>query len=58
MKNFKLYELLILVFTFFLILISEYYYLFEKEFQKAVFLGLWPPTILALLIYLTLKNKK
>lgn len=58
MKNFKLYELLILVFTFFLILLSEYYYLFEQEFQKAVFLGLWPPTILALLIYLTFKNKK
>lgn len=58
MKNLKTIELLILGFTFFLILLSEYYYLFENKFEKAVFLGLWPPTIIALLIYITIKNRK
>lgn len=58
MKNFKLYELLILGATFSLVLLSEYYYLFEQNFKKAVFLGLWPPTMLILLTYITLKNKK
>lgn len=58
MKNFKLIEYLILGFTFVLILISEYYYLFEHQFEKAVFLGLWPPTILSLLAYITIKTKR
>lgn len=58
MKNFKLIEYLILGATFVLILISEWYYLFEHQFEKAVFLGLWPPTILALLAYITTKTKR
>lgn len=58
MKKFKLIEYLILGATFVLILISEYYYLFEHQFEKAVFLGLWPPTILALLSYITIKTKR
>lgn len=57
MKKFKTSELLILVITAVLIFVSEYYYLVEKNAEKAIFIGLWPPTILALLIYANLKRK-
>lgn len=57
MKKFKTSELLILVITAVLIFVSEYYYLVEKDVEKAIFIGLWPPTILALLIYSNLKRK-
>lgn len=58
MKNFKISELIIVAITVILIFISEYYYLFEKNTEKAIFIGLWPPTILALLIYVNIKTKK
>jgi hypothetical protein len=58
MKKFKTSELLILVLTIVLIFISEYYYIFQDNVEKAIFIGLWPPTILALLIYLNLKMKQ
>jgi hypothetical protein len=58
MKNFKVSELVILAITVLLIFISEYYYLFENNVEKAIFIGLWPPTILALLIYINIKTKK
>lgn len=58
MKNFKTTELLILIMSVLLIFVSEYYYIIEGNTQKAIFIGLWPPTILALLIYFTLKSKK
>lgn len=58
MKNFKVSELIIVAITIILIFISEYYYLFEKNVEKAIFIGLWPPTILALLIYVNIKTKK
>lgn len=58
MKNFKTSELLILVITVILIFISEYYYLVQNNVEKAIFIGLWPPTILGLLNYINFKTKK
>jgi hypothetical protein len=58
MKKFKTSELLILLLTIVLIFVSEYYYIFQNNVEKAIFIGLWPPTILALLIYFNLKNRQ
>lgn len=58
MKNFKTSELLIIVFTIALIFVSEYYYLIENNVEKAIFIGLWPPTILGFLNYVNSKTKK
>lgn len=58
MKNFKVSELLILAITVVLIFVSEYYYLVQDNVNKAIFIGLWPPTILGLLNYVTNKLKK
>lgn len=58
MKNIKTSELLILAFTVVLIFVSEYYYLVQNNVNKAIFIGLWPPTIIGLLNYVTNKTKK
>ena len=58
MKNFKTSELLILAITIVLIFVSEYYYLIQNNVNKAIFIGLWPPTIIGLLNYVTNKTKK
>lgn len=58
MKNFKISEVLILLITIALIFISEYYYFFQGNVNKAIFIGLWPPTILCLLNYVNSKLKK
>jgi len=58
MKNIKTSELLILAFTVTLIFVSEYYYLIQNNVEKAIFVGLWPPTILGLLNYVNSKTKK
>lgn len=55
MKKFKTSELVILLFTVGIILVSEYYYLVEGNINKAIFIGLWPPTILGLLNYINSK---
>ncbi len=57
-ENFKTSELIILGIVVLLIFLSEYYYLVQKNVDKAIFIGLWPPTILGLLTYLNLKTKK
>lgn len=57
-SKFKKSEILILIFTIVLIFISEYLYIVEKDTSKAIFIGLWPPTIIALLIYFNLKFKQ
>ena len=57
-ENFKISELIILGIVVLLIFLSEYYYLVEKNVDKALFIGLWPPTILGLLNYLNSKTKK
>lgn len=56
MKKIKTSELLILLFTISIILVSEYYYLIEGNVNKAIFIGLWPPTILGLLNYINSKT--
>lgn len=57
MKNFKISELIVLVMTIIIIFISEYYYIVQNNPQKAIFIGLWPPTILGLLNYFNIKRK-
>jgi hypothetical protein len=57
-NKFKKSELFILVIVVCLIFISEYFYLVENNFKKAIFIGLWPPTIVGLLIFFNLKLKK
>ena len=56
--KFKKSELFILLLVIVLIFISEYFYVIEKNYERAIFIGLWPPTILGLLIFLNLKLKK
>ena len=57
-NKFKKSELFILVVVIALIFISEYIYLVEENFEKAMFIGLWTPTIIGLLIFFNLKIKK
>ena len=57
-NKFKKSELFTLIVVVCLIFISEYFFLVEKNFNKAVFIGLWPPTIVGLLIFFNLKLKK
>ncbi len=57
-KKFKLPELIILLAIVALILISEYQYVVLDNPDRAIFLGLWPPTMVGLLIYLNLKKKQ
>jgi uncharacterized MnhB-related membrane protein len=56
-SKFKVSELLIIILVFVLIFISEYYYVIQKDPMRAIFIGLWPPTILGLLIYFNMKRK-
>ncbi len=57
-KNFKTSEILILVITIIVIFVSEYHYIVDGDVNKAIFIGLWPPTILGLLNYINSKTKK
>jgi hypothetical protein len=58
LKNFKTSEILILVVTIIVIFVSEYHYMVDGDINKAIFIGLWPPTILGLLNFLNSKTKK
>tara|TARA_R110002126_G_scaffold199570_1_gene347255 strand:+ start:738 stop:917 length:180 start_codon:yes stop_codon:yes gene_type:complete len=57
-NKFKKSELFTLFIVVSLIFISEYIYLVDGNFKKAIFIGLWPPTIMGLLIFFNLKLKK
>lgn len=57
-KNFKTSEILILVITIVVIFVSEYHYIVDGDVDKAIFIGLWPPTILGLLNFINSKLKK
>lgn len=57
-EKFKKAELIIFIVAILLIFVSEYFYIFLKNPTKAIFIGLWPPTILILLVYLNIKIKK
>jgi hypothetical protein len=56
-SKFKVSELLLIILVVVLIFVSEYYYVIAKDPMRAIFIGLWPPTILGLLIYFNLKRK-
>ena len=57
-EKFKKSEVFILVVVLVIIFISEYLYLVDNNFEKAMFIGLWAPTILGLLVFFNLKLKK
>jgi hypothetical protein len=57
-KKFKVSELIICFITIVLIFLSEYYFVILKQPMRAIFIGLWPPTILGLLIFINLKRKQ
>jgi hypothetical protein len=57
MKKFSISEILILVVCVLCIFISEYIYIVHRDATKAIFLGLWPPTILGLLNFINIKKK-
>lgn len=56
LKKFSFIEFLILTSVVAVIFISEYYYIVLKDHDRALFIGLWPPTMIGLLIYLNLKK--
>ncbi|HEY0040409.1 MAG TPA: hypothetical protein VGB71_07085 [Flavisolibacter sp.] len=56
-KKFKVSELLLFVFSIITIFVSEYYFIVLDEPLKAIFIGLWPPTIIGVLIYMELKRR-
>ena len=58
LKKFSKFELAILILTIVIIFISEYYYTVLKDHDRAIFIGLWPPTMLMLLMYLNSKKTK
>jgi len=55
-KKFSMFELAILAMAVVVIFVSEYFFLVNKDFERAIFIGLWPPTMLLLLIYLNSKK--
>lgn len=57
-KKFTIIEFSILTLTIFVIFLSEYYYVVLKQHDRAIFIGLWPPTMIALLIYLNQKKSQ
>ncbi len=57
-KKFKASELLIVAMVILLIFVSEYYYVILKNPDRAIFIGLWPPTIMGLLIFFNMKKNQ
>jgi hypothetical protein len=57
LKKFSLWEIAILLMAIVVIFYSEYLFVIEKSHDKALFIGLWPPTMLLLLIYLNTKKR-
>ncbi len=56
-SKFKVSEILIIILVIVLIFVSEFYFVIQKDPMRAIFIGLWPPTILGLLIFFNLKRK-
>ena len=57
MKKFSISEVIILVVCVVCIFVSEYIYIVLNNPTKAIFIGLWPPTILGLLNFVNIKRK-
>jgi hypothetical protein len=56
LKKFSLWEIAILLMAIVVIFYTEYLFVVEKDYDRALFIGLWPPTMLLLLIYLNTKK--
>jgi hypothetical protein len=56
MKKFSKLEFVILLLAVLIIFVSEYYYIVLKDHDRAIFIGLWPPTMIMLLMYLNSKK--
>jgi hypothetical protein len=56
MKKITPIEILVLLLTVFCIFYSEYIFLVKGDILKAIFIGLWPPTMLGLLNFITSKR--
>jgi hypothetical protein len=57
MNKFKKSEIVLLLIVLMLIGISEYYFLILDQPLKAIFIGLWSPTILGFVMIFNLKGK-
>ncbi len=57
MKKVTPIEILILISVVFCIFLSEYIFMYQKDYMKAIFIGLWPPTIIGLLNFINSKRK-
>ena len=57
MNKFKKSELALLALVVMLIAVSEYYFVFLNEPLKAIFIGLWCPTILGFVMIFNLKRR-
>lgn len=57
-KKFKASEILIVIMVVLLIFVSEYFYIVLKDPNRAIFIGLWPPTIMGLLIFFNIKKNQ
>jgi hypothetical protein len=57
LNKFSLWEMAILTMAVVVIFYTEYLFVVEKDYNRALFIGLWPPTMLLLLIYLNTKKK-
>lgn len=57
MNKFKKSELVLLVIVLILIAVSEYYFVFLNDPLKAIFIGLWCPTILGFVMIFNLKGR-
>lgn len=57
MNKFSISELGILILCVVCIFVSEYIYLTHGDPTKAIFIGLWPPTMLGLLNFINSKRK-
>lgn len=58
LNKFSKFEFAILVLSVTIIFISEYIYIVLKNHDRAIFIGLWPPTMISLLAYLNSKTEK
>ena len=58
MNKFSKIEFAILTLVIAVIFISEYYYIVLKDHDRAMFIGLWPPTMVGLLIYFNQKKQQ
>ena len=57
MNKFKKSELALLIIVLSLIAVSEYYFVVLDDPLKAIFIGLWCPTILLFVIIFNLKGR-